>query len=202
MKSLCSLEDGLKKFVRDYAFLFGIAGLIILLDQLTKAYVRANLPLGSYWAPWDWMMPYARFVHILNTGVAFGMFQNFGKIFAVLAAAIAVAIIYYFPRVPRNDGLLRLALAMQLAGAVGNLIDRVLNNGAVTDFISVGTFAVFNVADASITVGVGVMLLAALLQERRDQAARKADAHLADVLLDAASTPAASGTTDGEGEDR
>lgn len=200
MKALCSLEDGLKKFVRDYAFLFGIAGLIILLDQLSKSYVRAHLPLGSYWAPWDWMMPYARFVHILNTGVAFGMFQNMGKIFGVLAAGIAAAIIYYFPRVPRSDGLLRLALAMQLAGAVGNLIDRVLNNGAVTDFISVGTFAVFNVADASITVGVGVMLLAALLQEQRDKAAKKAaDARLADVL-DASSAAGEGGEAKVEGD--
>lgn len=191
----------MKKFIRDYAFLFGIAGLIILLDQLTKSYVRAHLPLGGYWAPWDWMMPYARFVHILNTGVAFGMFQNFGKIFGVFAVVIAVAIIYYFPRVPRSDGLLRLALAMQLAGAAGNLIDRVLNNGAVTDFISVGTFAVFNVADASITVGVGIMLLAALLQEQREKAAKKVNARLADVL-ETAGTLQTGDHDDAEGEDR
>lgn len=201
MKALYGLEDGLKKLLRNYAFLFGIAGLIIVLDQLSKSYVRANLPLGGYWAPWDWMMPYARFVHILNTGVAFGMFQNYGMIFGVLALCIAAAIIFYFPRVPEKEWLLRLALAMQLAGAVGNLIDRVLNNGAVTDFISVGRFAVFNVADASITVGVGVMLLAALLQERREKAAKNADARLADVLV-AANSPEAGGKTGVEGGDR
>jgi signal peptidase II len=55
---------------------------------------------------------------------------------------------------------------MQLGGAVGNLIDRV-TQGYVTDFVSVGNFAVFNVADSCITVGVGVLILGVWLQERR-----------------------------------
>ncbi len=67
-----------------------------------------------------------------------------------------------------NDWILRVALSMQLAGAVGNLIDRIVY-GFVTDFISVGTFAVFNVADSSITVGVAVLLLGVWLQEQRQK---------------------------------
>jgi signal peptidase II len=64
---------------------------------------------------------------------------------------------------------MRLAMGLQMGGAIGNLIDRVVV-GHVTDFISVGTFAVFNVADASISVGVAVLILGVWLQERRQKA--------------------------------
>lgn len=159
-----------KNLARDYGFLFGIAGLIVVVDQITKAIVRANLVENvDMWAPWDWLLPYARFVHITNTGVAFGMFQGRAYIFAILATIVALAIIYYFPQIPRHDKLLRVAMSMQLAGALGNLIDRLRQNGAVTDFVSVGNFPVWNVADASITIGVAILILGVLLQEWRDR---------------------------------
>lgn len=161
----------MKKIWRDYAFLAVIAGSIIALDQISKAYIRANLPVGEMWMPWDWLAPYARIVHWYNTGAAFGIFQSGSDVFKVLAAIVCVAIIYYFPKVDAQDWTLRLALSMQLAGAAGNLIDRIAV-GHVTDFISVGNFPVFNVADSSITVGVGVMLLGAYLQERREKQAQ------------------------------
>ena len=78
-------------------------------------------------------------------------------------------LIYYFPQVDKKDWTLRLAMSMQLAGASGNLIDRLMRDGKVTDFISVGTFPVFNVADASISVGTVVLLLGVYLQERAAQ---------------------------------
>jgi len=160
---------GFKKFLRTYWFLFLVSGLIIILDQATKSYIRANFVENvDMWAPWPWLLPYARIVHITNTGVAFGMFQNMNLIFAVLAAIVSLAIIYYYPQVAGHDWLLRIALGMQLAGAVGNLIDRILQ-GYVTDFISIGTFAVFNVADASITVGVAVLILGVWLQEQNQK---------------------------------
>ena len=59
-------------------------------------------------------------------------------------------ILIFFPQIPRSDWPMRVALSMQLGGAAGNLIDR-LSRGEVTDFVSVGNFAVFNVADASIS---------------------------------------------------
>jgi len=136
-----------------------------LLDQLTKYLVRSALPLGGMWSPWPWLEPYARIVHWYNTGVAFGMFQGFGGVFTVFAILVSAAIIYYYPRVPAQDWPLRLAMGLQMGGALGNMIDR-LTIGHVTDFISVGTFAVFNIADSSITVGVLILLLGVYLQER------------------------------------
>jgi signal peptidase II len=153
--------------VKKYLPLFGIAALIIVLDQVSKTYIRTHLALGEMWSPWEWLTPYARIVHWYNTGVAFGMFQGLGNIFKYLALLVAAAIIYYYPRVSNEDWSLRLAMSLQLGGALGNLIDRIFNNGMVTDFISVGNFPVFNLADSSITVGVGVLLLGMWLQERK-----------------------------------
>ncbi len=64
--------------------------------------------------------------------------------------------------------LFRVSLSMMLGGAIGNIIDRV-TQGFVTDFIAVGRFPVFNVADSAVTVGVGLMLLAIYLQEKKQK---------------------------------
>jgi signal peptidase II len=155
----------LKKYLKDYVFLLTLAGVVIALDQFTKALVRARLDFGETWSPWDWLAPYARIVHWKNTGAAFGMFQEFGGVFMVLAILVAIAILYYFPQVPREDWALRLAMGLQFGGALGNLIDRI-NQGHVTDFVSVGSFPVFNVADSSISIGVVILILGMWLKER------------------------------------
>ena len=113
-------------------------------------------------------MPYARVVHWQNTGAAFGIFQDLSIVFTILPFIVSAAIIYYFPQVPRSDWLIRLALSLQLGGALGNLIDR-LTIGHVTDFLSVGNFAVFNVADASISIGTALLILGIWLNERKKE---------------------------------
>lgn len=157
----------MKVLLRKYRLLAGIASVIIILDQWTKYLVRENIPFGGMWSPWDWLTPYARLVHWTNTGAAFGMFQNFGILFTILSLAVAVLMIYYFPQVPDSEWPLRIAMGMQLGGALGNLIDR-LTIGEVTDFISVGNFAVFNIADSCITVGVAVLLIGMWWKDRQD----------------------------------
>ena len=156
----------MKKFLESYVFLFTIAGLIIALDQWTKYLVRSNLALRETWSPWAWLSPYARIVNWKNTGAAFGILQDFNTVFAILALVVTLAIIYYFPRVGKEEWPLRVALSMQMGGALGNLIDR-LTQGYVTDFVSVGSFAVFNVADASISVGVAVLVAGVWISERK-----------------------------------
>jgi signal peptidase II len=151
---------------REYAFLLGLAGAVVALDQGTKYWVRTQLAFTESWTPWAWLAPYARIIHWNNTGAAFGLFRSGGLLFTVVAVLVSVAILYYYPRVPASQTPLRLALSLQLGGAIGNLIDRLLQ-GTVTDFISVGSFPVFNVADASISVGVAVLVAAMWLEERR-----------------------------------
>lgn len=175
----------LKEFLKTYGILLLVAGLIIVLDQVSKAYVREAFtgPEGTQvWAPWDWLLPYARIVHITNTGVAFGMFQGMWYIFAVLSSLVSLAIILYFPRVPREDWVLRFSMSMMLGGAVGNLIDRVARNGQVTDFISVGDFPVWNVADASVTVGVIILILGMWVQENQQKRLKETETRLQSAL--------------------
>ncbi len=156
--------------IKDYSILLGVAGVVVALDQWTKWLVRENIEFGGMWLPNSlmWLSPYARIVHWYNSGAAFGMFQNGNLVFTILAFIVIGAILYYFPHVEKEDWTLKLAMGLQLAGASGNLVDRLIM-GKVTDFISVGSFPVFNVADSSITVGVIVLLLGVWLKERSEK---------------------------------
>ena len=161
----------MKKFLSNYSLLIFLTGVIILLDQGTKTWVRTNLAYQEMWSPWPWLMPYARLVHWSNTGAAFGMFQNMSMVFTILAVIVSVAILFYYPQIAKEDWPLRVALSMQLGGAIGNLIDR-LTIGSVIDFISVGNFPVFNIADASLSVGVAILILGMWIKEKQEARSR------------------------------
>jgi len=158
----------LKKYLKAYAFLLPIAIILIALDQLTKTWIRNNLAFNEPWMPWDWLAPYARLVNWHNAGAAFGIFQGMNGAFVILAFVIIILILIFFPSIPEDDFFFRLALSLQMAGAAGNLIDR-LYRGYVTDFISVGRFPVFNVADSCITLGVVVLLVGMWIEERKSR---------------------------------
>ncbi|MFP3854861.1 MAG: signal peptidase II [Anaerolineales bacterium] len=150
------------------------SGLIVALDQVTKNIVRNRLAFGQVYEPIPELAPFLRIVHWRNTGAAFGIFPDGGIIFAVIAFLVIGAILYYYPQIPIRHRLLRWALMLQLAGAIGNLIDR-LTLGPVTDFIAVGSFPVFNVADASISVGVGLLILSMWLEGHEQEGAEEAE---------------------------
>jgi signal peptidase II len=152
---------------RDVAF-FAIAAAVVGLDQFTKWLVRDHLVLYEQW-PRDAFL-HMRIIHVVNSGAAFGILQGqtpFLIVTSILGLA-AIALYYVYP--PMDHGLVRVALGMQLGGAVGNLIDRV-RVGEVTDFIDVGHFPTFNVADASISVSIAAVLLFFAMQEA--EAAKK-----------------------------
>lgn len=167
----------MKKHLKSYILLFVLAALIISTDQWTKHLVRSQLQFGQTWVPWDWLAPYARIVYWHNSGAAFGLGQNLSLLFTILAIVVGCAIIIYYPQIPLEDWPLRVALGMQFGGAMGNLIDR-LTIGFVTDFISVGNFPVFNVADSSVSVGVAVLIIGMWLMERKQKAMLSDDSDL------------------------
>lgn len=150
--------------LRDTAILLVVGGIVLGLDQLTKSWVRSRLAFGEVMEPIPALAPVFRIVHWENTGAAFGVFPDGGVVFAVIAVVVVAAIIYYFPEIPSHHWLLRTALVLQLGGALGNLVDRLLK-GPVTDFISIGSLPVFNVADAAISVGVVLLILSMWLEE-------------------------------------
>jgi signal peptidase II len=160
------------KILRSYFGLIVVSGLVLFLDQWSKSWVRTHIPLSETWLPGSlsWLLPYARIVNWANTGTVFGLFQGRGAIFTVLAIVVSVAIVYYYPRVPAEDWWLRLAMCLQFGGALGNLTDRLMRT-RVTDFISVGAFPVFNIADACITVGVVILIIGVWWKDRQEKKA-------------------------------
>lgn len=141
------------------ALMLMVAGLVIALDQLSKQLIEAFLPLYRSWAPAPILVPNLRLSHVSNTGSAFGLFPANSAVFAWAAFIVSLAIVYYNYKLPPGEKWLRLALGLQLGGALGNLIDR-LRLGHVTDFVDFGPW-VFNLADASIVLGA--LILAGLM---------------------------------------
>ena len=143
-------------FFKDRFVLSTIIG-IIALDQTTKLLIRSYMEIGSSWPATGWV----RITHGINTGSAFGLFPNQTE-FLLLASVIAIGFLVYFYRTHVPPKLtFKSAVGLQLGGAIGNLIDRI-RNGAVTDFVDVGPWPIFNVADSAIVIGVIVLLVAVL----------------------------------------
>jgi signal peptidase II len=133
---------------------FLTALLVVVADQLSKMWIRSNLVVGQ-------SLPetgFFRLTHIQNTGAAFGLFQGHSFALTIVALVGIVVLLVYalliYRRFPILDNLLgKSALGLVLGGTVGNLIDR-LHLGYVTDFIDVGFWPAFNIADSAIVVGV------------------------------------------------
>ena len=126
---------------------------VFSLDQITKAIVRDSLFLGES-IPSD---GFFRMTRTFNTGTAFGLFPD-QTLVLILASLVGVAILIFLYRSYAFSGVaVRLSLGMQLGGALGNLVDR-LRMGNVTDFIDVGPWPIFNVADASIVIGILILI--------------------------------------------
>lgn len=162
----CVRADG--KLMKKNAFfdLGIIVGIVVLLDQLTKYLVRTNLAVRETWIPWE-SLSFVRIVHWMNTGISFGMFQGRGWIFTVVGIVVVLVIIFYYARMTDKPRVIRYSLAFMLGGAIGNLIDRI-TLGYVVDFIWIGSYPVFNVADSCIVCGA-IVLIIFLWFEKPDQ---------------------------------
>ena len=127
---------------------FLIAAVIVGLDQLTKYLVMTYMEYGQSIPEKGWI----RLTYTTNTGGAFSLFANQGFLLAIASILGIAILVLYLRYLPLDSKVLKLGLALDLGGAVGNLIDRV-RFGEVVDFVDVGAFPVFNVADSAITVG-------------------------------------------------
>jgi signal peptidase II len=140
---------------------FAIAVTVFVLDQVTKAVIRAWLDPGEAWPDEGWIL---KLVNVSNSGAAFGMLQGQTMFLIVTSLVGVAAIVLYYMFPPMEHGALRIALALQLGGAAGNLSDRI-RTGEVTDFIDFRHFPAFNVADSCITIGVVTILAFFLIFE-------------------------------------
>ena len=140
-----------------WAVPMGLGLTILALDQATKLWAVATLgpepytrvlPLGPEWL---------RLVYTQNTGVAFSLFQGMPVFFTITSILITIGAVYaYAKHLPNRHRWVQVAMGLLLGGALGNIVDR-LRLGYVVDFIAVGWWPVFNIADSAITVGVTML---------------------------------------------
>lgn len=156
-------------FFQRIRLLLVVAAVAVVLDQISKRLIEARVELGQTVDIAGFLSPYLTFTHTNNSGAAFSILQQGGAIFFVVGGIVTLLILYYAPRLPPKDWLSRVALGMQLGGAMGNLIDR-SRIGVVTDFIHFQIpqinfdWPVFNIADSCIVVGVIILFVSSLLQ--------------------------------------
>ena len=159
---------------KSHRFMLVFATLALIIDQVTKYLVVTNVPLGGTWSPLPGPLPLFQIVHAYNTGAAFGLFQNMSPVFVVVAIIVSTGIIVYARQLRRDQLLLGMAIGLMLGGSLGNLIDR-LRLGQVLDFIDLGIgttrWYTSNIADASIVLGVILLGLAMLREDRRPKPA-------------------------------
>jgi signal peptidase II len=143
---------------------------ILTLDQWTKWWIEISLEMHEVVS----IVPGLNLTRVVNTGVAFGLLPARGNLvgtalLTILGLVALIVIATFFLRAASRERWLLAGLGLILGGAVGNLVDRVMN-GAVTDFIDVyvGTYHwhTFNVADSAITAGIACMILDSLFHSR------------------------------------
>lgn len=148
------------------AILFFVVAIVLLIDYITKLLVEQNLPLNHTWEPLPGIANIFRITHVSNTGAAFGLFPSGGNLFLIVAIVVSIVIIIYNNYLPKNHYLYRIALGLQMGGAVGNLLSR-LRLGHVTDFLDFGPWPVFNIADTSVVLGVIILAFLMLMEENK-----------------------------------
>ncbi len=141
-----------------------VLAVVLAADQLVKKLVVDSLERGEVRD----LVWFVDLVNTRNTGVAFGQLQNGGVIVSVVIAVALAGLLVFFVRNAQKP-LVWLPTGMLLGGALGNIVDRI-REGAVIDYLKLPHWPAFNVADASITVGVVILLV---VIERGDRAARR-----------------------------
>lgn len=152
-----------------YKPLFIVAGIVFVLDQLTKAWIFNNpdLPLDSYFYPdsIEVIKGFFYIVHIGNEGAAWGMFSGYGGVLALFAVIALIAIYILRHSLELHRKPMQLAFGMLSGGVLGNMIDRLIH-GHVIDFLDFhfpfsipyllpgGRYPAFNIADCGIVIGV------------------------------------------------
>ena len=148
----------------------GVAGLVIILDQLTKGWILslfAERPPGDHIV----LTPFFNLALTWNRGMSFGLFNSDASlntiIFTALAAIVVAWLVLWLRRV--ENPILASGIGLVIGGAIGNVIDRLLR-GAVVDFLDFHLaqwhFYVFNIADSAISIGVALMIIDSLLGRR------------------------------------
>ena len=164
----------MKKHYRKSGVIFGVAALVYILDRLSKIWVETHIPIDGRVTVIPGLTRYVSLTHWQNRGVAFGLMPGNDFLVLLIVAVLFLAVYLYLHFLPLEDLVSQILVGMQLGGALGNLTDRYLH-GAVTDFVLIGVpwqsrvhyWPAFNVADASISTGVFLLILYILWSDSR-----------------------------------
>jgi|SRR5699024_9497195 len=153
---------------RYYIFAF----IIIAIDQLSKWLVRATMEIGEQ------ILLIDNFFFLTshrNSGAAWGILEGRMIFFYMITFLVVIGVIYYMQKYAKKDPLLATGLSLFLGGAIGNFIDRLLFQ-EVTDFLDFNLFGynfpIFNIADSSLTIGVILIIIATIMEERKEGAVK------------------------------
>ena len=141
---------------------------IVLLDQLMKSGIRDWLGPGAEAHRWEIAGSALAFEYVENRGAAFGILPEQTNALAAISILISAFGLVVMWREAKKHFLTAAAIGMVVGGAVGNIVDR-LRLGYVVDFIAIGTWPKFNLADAMISIGVVVLIVSSINDERRSQ---------------------------------
>ncbi|MFD1447031.1 signal peptidase II [Oceanobacillus profundus] len=150
-----------------------IALFIIGIDQLTKWIIVSTMELGER------ITVIENFFYITshrNSGAAWGILQGQMLFFYIVTVVVVIGIIYYMQKFAKNDTLLAIGLSFVLGGAIGNFIDRLFHQEVVdfADFYIFNyNFPIFNVADSALTIGVIIVIIATIMDERKKGKTKK-----------------------------
>jgi signal peptidase II len=151
--------------------LLAVAAAAVVGDQVTKHIVRADLAVDESAR----VLGPLTIHRVQNSGIAFGLFSSATIVVTVLTAVAVGWMIAFFARSGSRHPVIPAALGLLIGGSLSNLVDRI-RLGHVTDFIDLGWWPAFNLADTFICVGVAILLVALVIADRRPkQAARRLD---------------------------
>ena len=145
-----------------------LALVLLLIDQATKWWASTTLVFGQ---PNNLIGTTIRLTRVHNDGGAFGIFQGGGTVFLVVSAIVSFILFMILLTMQIDSKLIKTGMAFVLAGALGNLVDRI-HWGYVLDFFEIRGFPIFNVADACITVGAFFIILSILFGGERHRSER------------------------------
>ena len=135
---------------------FIFIALIIILDQFVKYLIQANISLNHTVPIIDGIF---HLTYINNSGAAFSIFQNQTKLLIILPLIVTIMVLVYILKKRKTEHwAILLSMSLIAAGGIGNLIDRIAY-GHVVDFFDFRVFPIFNVADISVSVGCGLLLI-------------------------------------------
>jgi signal peptidase II len=156
-----------------YAVLGGLALVVVIADQATKALARGRLGSGG---SFPLLGGAVDIVYARNTGAAFSLLQSRDSLFVVVAILVIGGIVMFYRRATDLPPIVQIGLGLILGGALGNLIDRI-RQGYVADLVDLHWWPVFNVADSCIVSGVAALVLQSYLQDRKNRRNERTSRH-------------------------